>query len=66
MRKTTKQEQEVLEFLNALRESGITNMFGASSYIEDEFGTDKKESRRLLSLWMTNFNDECKYEEVKS
>lgn len=64
MRKTTEQEQEVLEFLNMLRITGVTNMFGATPYIEDEFDLDKKESRRLLSLWMKNFNDEGKYDEV--
>ena len=64
MRKTTDQEQEVLEFLNMLRITGVTNMFGATPYIEDEYGLDKKESRRLLSLWMNNFNDEGKYDEV--
>ena len=64
MRKTTEQEQEVLEYLNMLRITGVTNMFGATPYIEDEFGLDKKESRRLLSLWMKNFNDKGKYDEV--
>ena len=65
MRKTTQLEREVLEYLNDLRESGVTNMFGAGSYIEDEFETDRSESRRLLRLWMDNFNNEGKYDEVK-
>ena len=29
----TEQEEEVFEFLDALRESGVTNMFGARPYI---------------------------------
>ena len=65
MIKTTDQEQEVLEFLNILRDSGATNMFGATPYIKDEFDLDSKESKRLLMLWMDNFNDEGKYDEVK-
>jgi hypothetical protein len=65
MRKTTDQEQEVLEFLNILRDSGATNMFGAVPYIKDEFELDSKEAKSLLSLWMANFNDEGKYNEVK-
>ena len=65
MRKTTDQEQEVLEFLNILRDSGATNMFGAVPYIKDEFELDSKEAKRLLMLWMANFNDEGKYDEVK-
>jgi hypothetical protein len=40
-------------------------MFGAAPYIEDEFGIDKREARRLLTLWMHNFNEEGNYEEVK-
>jgi hypothetical protein len=65
MRKTTDQEREVLEFLNILRDSGATNMFGATPYIEEEFDLDSKESKSLLMLWMANFNDEGKYDEVK-
>ena len=65
MRKTTNQEQEVLEFLNILRDSGATNMFGAVPYIKDEFELDSKEAKRLLMLWMANFNDEGEYNEVK-
>ena len=65
MRKTTQEEKEAMEFLNILRDSGVTNMFGAAPYIEDEFGIDKREARRLLTLWMNNFNEEGNYEEVK-
>ena len=65
MRKTTDQEREVLEFLNMLRDSGATNMFGAAPYIEEEFDLNSKESKSLLMLWMANFNDEGKYDEVK-
>ncbi len=65
MRKTTDKEQEVLEFLNILRDSGATNMFGAVPYIKDEFELDSKEAKSLLMLWMANFNDEGEYNEVK-
>ena len=34
-------------------------------YIKDEFKLDSKESKRLLMLWMANFNDEGEYNEVK-
>ena len=66
MRNTTELEKEVLSFLNDLRESGVTNMFGASSYIVDEFDVSKKEARDLLTLWMSNFNEEGNYEQVKN
>jgi len=65
LRKTTNQEQEVLTYLNMLRDSGATNMFGAVPYIEEEFDLNSKEAKRLLMLWMANFNDEGEYNEVK-
>lgn len=65
MRKTTELEKEAMSFLNRLRESGITNMFGAGPFVEEEFGIDTREARRILSLWMHNFNTEGNYTEVK-
>jgi hypothetical protein len=40
-------------------------MFGAVPYIKDEFDLDSKEAKSLLMLWMENFNDKGKYDEVK-
>ena len=65
MRKTTRQEQSVMEYLNRLRNSGVTNMFGAAPYVQQEFGLDRVEARRILTLWMKNFNEEADYSEVK-
>jgi hypothetical protein len=65
MRATTELEQEALEFLNDLRESGVTNMYGARPYVKEEFQLDDKESKRLLMLWMDNFNIEGNYQQVK-
>ena len=65
MRKTTELEQEAMVFLNSLRESGVTNMFGAAPFVEDEFGFDRGEARRILQLWMRNFNEEGNYAEVE-
>lgn len=64
-RPTTEQEREALEFLNFLRKTGVTNMFGAGPYVEEEFGIDRREARRLVSLWMRNFNEEGKYDTVE-
>lgn len=64
-RKTTEEEQEVLCFLNALRESGATNMFGARPYIEAEFpDLGRRQSEQMLRLWMANFSPEGDYTEV--
>lgn len=64
-RETTEQEREVFEYLNDLRDSGITNMFGASSYIQEEFSVTSREATKLLSTWMSNFNEEGNYDTVK-
>jgi len=49
--------KEQKEFLDELRESGATNMFGAGSYLEEEFGLDKREARVVLSEWMKTFKE---------
>ena len=62
----TEIEKEVFCFLNVLRESGVTNMFGATEYILEEFPEIKKnEARELLKLWMNNFDDDGNYETIK-
>jgi len=54
---TEADQNEVNEFLDGLRESGVTNMFGAGSYIVDEFGVSKSEATQLLTEWMRTFGD---------
>lgn len=46
---------EHLEYLDGLRESGVTNMFGAGEYVERKFGLAKKASRAILMYWMESF-----------
>ena len=50
-----KKELEYFEFLDTLRESGVTNMFGAGEYLEDAFDMDRKEAREVLQAWMNQF-----------
>lgn len=50
-------EDEVFGYLDTLRESGATNMFGATSYIVDEFGVSKSEACTLLAKWMKTFGE---------
>jgi len=64
-RPTTEIEKNVMTYLNDLRDSGVTNMFGATPYVVDEFGLNNKEASSLLVLWMENFNEEGQYENVK-
>ena len=63
-RKTTSTEQEAFQFLNVLRDSGATNMFGAAPYLQDELSIDKRLSRSLVTMWMSVFSDDGKYDEV--
>lgn len=48
-------QQEVFEYLNELRESGVTNMFGAGPYIENAYGVDRAEAANLLNAWIEQF-----------
>jgi len=44
--------KEYFAYLNVLRESGVTNMFGAGPYLQQEFGLTKHEARDILMQWM--------------
>lgn len=44
-------------YLDELRESGVTNMFGAVPYLRTEFGIDKREAREILLDWMRSFDE---------
>ena len=50
---------DMLEYLDELRESGITNMFGARPYVEEEFSDllDSKQAGKVLSYWMETFSE---------
>lgn len=46
---------EHLRFLDALRESGQTNMFGAALYIAYLFEVPMQQARKILTYWMRTF-----------
>lgn len=50
-------QDQVNIFLDNLRESGVTNMFGAGSYIQEEFGVTKYDAQRFLIKWMQTFGE---------
>ena len=50
-------DKKYSDFLVALRDSGITNMFGAAPYLQAEFGLDKREAREILANWMRSFGE---------
>ena len=53
-------KEKIFEYLDNLRESGVTNMFGAGQYVEATFGLGRSEAGDLLVEWMTTFEDRHK------
>ena len=46
------------KYLDNLRASGVTNMFGAAVYLQDEFDElNGILAREVLQEWMTSYND---------
>ena len=48
------------EFLDELRKSGVTNMFGAAPYLRQEFPElqdDPKQAVEILRAWMNTYED---------
>jgi hypothetical protein len=61
--------EEMLEYLDELRESGITNMLGAGIYLDKEFPFLKDgratfhssvKARDVLEYWMKSFEERHK------
>ena len=50
--------EEHLVYLDRLRESGVTNMFGAAPFILDQFPElTEKEAKQVLIYWMETFGE---------
>jgi hypothetical protein len=47
--------KDYFEYLTNLRDSGVTNMFGAAVYLQRDFGLSRQESRDILLKWMESF-----------
>jgi hypothetical protein len=48
-------KSEMFEYLDTLRETGVTNMFGASPYLQQAFGIDRREAKNILIEWMKTY-----------
>ena len=46
---------EHLLYLDALRESGACNMFGAAEYVASEYHLDRFTAKRVLVYWMETY-----------
>lgn len=49
--------EEYFEYLDVLRESGVTNMYGAGPYVAKEFDLDRNEAREIVLAWMRSFDE---------
>ena len=49
--------EKMLEYLDELRESGETNMFGAGPYVAAEFNLSRTEAREVCIYWMDTFGE---------
>ena len=63
---------EYYKFLVMLRNSGATNMFGASPYLEEAYGLSRKDATAILVGWMASFDlpedeqpDDGRYDEYE-
>lgn len=43
-------------FLERLRRSGVTNMYGAAPYLQEAFGMSSKDAQTVLLEWMRHYN----------
>lgn len=48
-------KEKHLLFLDRLRESGETNMYGAAPWIEAAFGMSRERATKVLVYWMRTF-----------
>lgn len=50
--------QQYYDYLDKLRDSGTTNMFGAGQYLQNQFGLDRQAAKRILQQWMAEYSDD--------
>ena len=59
MTELTKSEaSEFFTFLDELRQSGETNMFGVAPYLEASFTLSRADTKTVLTAWMQTFQRE--------
>jgi len=56
--KVTQEVIEMFNYLNDLRDSGETNMYGASPYVQEEFGVDRAMAKAVTIAWMKSFTED--------
>jgi hypothetical protein len=51
-------KKEIGDYLERLRQSGKTNMYGATPYLMKEFNLSRQDAMKELSYWMKNYGKE--------
>lgn len=59
-------QDKVNKFLDDLRETGITNIYGAGPYIQEIFGVSKYDANRFLVKWMETFTNRANHGDVQN
>lgn len=59
---TVEQLTDYFYYLDCLRESGATNMWGAGSFLEEEYGMNGSQSKVVLLAWMRSFDKDASCE----
>jgi len=57
---------DCFNYLDGLRMSGVTNMFGAASYLVEDMDLNKKDAKAVLFAWMDSYSDVPASERAKS
>jgi hypothetical protein len=53
-------KETIYKYLEALRDSGAINMWGAGAYLERDFGLNRREAKAALLDWFESFNTQEK------
>lgn len=49
--------EKYYNYLEKLRKSGVTNMFGAAPWLESRFKIEKELAYDILANWMNNYDE---------
>jgi hypothetical protein len=50
-------DEKYYDFLDGLRESGTTNMFGATPYLKKAFKLKEEQAKEILLDWMHTYTN---------
>ena len=51
-------DDEHLEYLDELRDSGVTNMYGAPAFVEEEYDISNADAKIIVQYWMDSFGND--------